>query len=196
MPLNQQVHLFHAHIQHLRKKHYDNLLQLFEKHAPALDTKFKSLPVADIVTSASANKLGLNVDGVESEFTRWQRERGTQARTAFDEMLGENAFVEFWGRLGKIGGEGVEGGVKAEDTEGDDGEAGGGKVDMKQLAKQVDVQEIVRVIAVSCLSGLKFLLDKSFLAERETVPSFRPCSGTARAVDSGMVFLLIIWLTG
>ncbi|KAH8830866.1 Hsp90 protein-domain-containing protein [Flagelloscypha sp. PMI_526] len=128
LPQNQQMHLFHTHIQHLRGKHFDNLLQLFETHAPSLDTEFKSLPVGEIVTSTSATKLGFDV-------------------TAFDEMLSENAFVEFWGRLGKIGGEGVDGGVKADETEEDEGEGGGGKVDMKELAKQVDVKEIIRVIA-------------------------------------------------
>jgi hypothetical protein len=30
-------------------------------------------------------------------------------------MLGESLFIELWGRLGKIGGEGVEGGIKAND---------------------------------------------------------------------------------
>ena len=42
----------------------------------------------------------------------------------------------------------MEGGVKAEDDEGEDGEGGGGKVDMKQLAKSVDVGEIEKVLKV------------------------------------------------
>lgn len=40
-------------------------------------------------------------------YEKWQRERAIEARAAFDEMLKENSFVEFWGRLQKIGGEGV-----------------------------------------------------------------------------------------
>ncbi|KAI0322431.1 hypothetical protein OF83DRAFT_1093237, partial [Amylostereum chailletii] len=78
---------------------------------------------------------------------RWQRERAHDARQAFDEMLRENSFVEFWGKLGKIGGEGVDGGVKRDDTIGeDDGEAGGGNVDMKVLAQSVDLRDMEKVL--------------------------------------------------
>ncbi|QRW02452.1 transcription elongation regulator 1 [Ceratobasidium sp. AG-Ba] len=85
--------------------------------------------------------------GLADEFAKWQRARGVEARLAFDAMLGENSFVEFWGRLAKIGGEGVEGGVPAEEgEEEDEGEGGGGKVDMKALAKNVDVSEMEKVL--------------------------------------------------
>ena len=90
----------------------------------------------------------MNISALEREFERWQRERNTKARTAFDQMLRENSFVEFWVRLGKIGGEGVDGGVKAEEVGEDEGEGGGGTVDMKELAKHVDVGEIVKVLKV------------------------------------------------
>lgn len=64
-------------------------------------------------------------------------------------MLHENTFVEFWGRLGKIGGEGVEGGVKRDDDgDEDEGEGGGGNVDMKKLAKCVDITEVEKVLKV------------------------------------------------
>jgi heat shock protein beta len=75
-----------------------------------------------------ATKLGLDIQSLEHQFEKWQRERTNVARLAFDEMLGENSFVEFWGRLSKIGGEGVDGGVKADELEEDEGEGGGGKV--------------------------------------------------------------------
>lgn len=87
--------------------------------------------------------------GLAEEFARWQRARGVEARLAFDAMLGENSFVEFWGRLAKIGGEGVGGGVPAEEEEEEEGEGGGGKVDMKALAKNVDVGEMEKVLQVS-----------------------------------------------
>ena len=86
---------------------------------------------------------------LEGEFDKWQRTRTTEARKAFDDMLQENSFVEFWGRLGKLGGEGVEGGVKRDEDEDDDaGEGGGGNVDMKKLAKSVDITEMVKVLKV------------------------------------------------
>lgn len=99
-----------------------------------------------MLSSLPASKLGYQVEQLENEYEKWQRERTHGARQAFDEMLGENAFVEFWGRLGKIGGEGVEGGVAADDLGEDEGEGGGGKVDMKALAKNVDLKEMERVL--------------------------------------------------
>ena len=56
------------------------------------------------MSSLPVTKLGYDTDQVEHEFEKWQRERSHEARIAFDQMLGENSFVEFWGRLGKIGG--------------------------------------------------------------------------------------------
>lgn len=76
----------------------------------------------------------------------------TEARKAFDEMLAENSFVEFWGRLGKIGGEGVDGGIEGGIALDDLGESEvnseGPKVDMKALAKNVDIKEMERVLKV------------------------------------------------
>lgn len=80
-------------------------------------------------------------------------------RRAFDAMLVENAFVEFWGRLGKIGGEGVDGGVAADDIGEEEGEGGGGKVDMKALAKNVDLKEMERVLKVNHLLCIIVKLD-------------------------------------
>jgi heat shock protein beta len=99
----------------------------------------KSLPVT---------KLAFDTRGLQQEYEKWQRERTYECRKAFDEMLAENSFVEFWGRLGKIGGEGAEGGVKADDLGEDEGEGFGGKVDMKALAKSVDLSDIEKVLKV------------------------------------------------
>ena len=92
---------------------------------------------------------------IEREFKDWQQERYDNARRSFDEMLGENAFIEFWGRVQKIGGEGVDGGVKADDgDDSDEGEGGGGRADLKELAKSIDVREIERVLKVCVLSAI------------------------------------------
>lgn len=105
-----------------------------------------------MLSSLPVTKLELDIHRLEREYDIWQRERTTEARQAFDEMLSENAFVEFWGRLGKIGGDGVDGGVAAEDLGEDEGEGGGGKVDMKALAKNVDLKEMERVLKASHLT--------------------------------------------
>lgn len=122
---------------------------MFQSQSPSLATPFSDLLLESLLKSLPATKLGLDIHQLEHEYDRWQRERNTDARKAFDEMLSENSFVEFWGRLGKLGGEGVDGGVKADDTGEDEGEGGGGKVDMKVLAKKVDLEEMEKVLRVS-----------------------------------------------
>ncbi|KAF9451709.1 HSP90-domain-containing protein [Macrolepiota fuliginosa MF-IS2] len=146
LPPNQQLQLFHSHIAHLREKHITNLHGLFQSHSPTLATPFTHLPLESLLGSRPATKLGFDIYQTEHEYDKWQRERTTVSRKAFDEMLAENSFVEFWGRLGKIGGEGVDGGVKADDLGEDEGEGGGGKVDMKALAKKVDLEEMEKVL--------------------------------------------------
>ncbi|KIL70077.1 hypothetical protein M378DRAFT_183671 [Amanita muscaria Koide BX008] len=143
---NHQLQLFRTHVDHLQDKHINNLHTLFQTHTRSLATSFTELPVSLLLTSLPATKLGYNITDLEREYSKWQRERFQESRRAFDEMLSENSFVEFWGRLGKIGGEGVNGFVKAEDMGEDEGEAGGGTVDMKSLAKNIDICDMEKVI--------------------------------------------------
>ncbi|KAH9951680.1 hypothetical protein B0H21DRAFT_842655 [Amylocystis lapponica] len=143
LPVNQQLHLFHAHIAALRSKYLTSVHALFASHASSLATPFTDLPVSSLLSSLPASKLGFNINMLEHEYEKWQRERTHEARLAFDQMLTENAFVEFWGRLGKIGGKGVDEGIKVDDL-GEDAEEG--QVDMKALAKSVDLKEIVKVL--------------------------------------------------
>ncbi|KAF8978779.1 hypothetical protein BDQ17DRAFT_1265314, partial [Cyathus striatus] len=80
-------------------------------------------------------------------FAKWQRERTSEARKAFDEMLSENSFVEFWGRLGKIGGDSIENGLKVDNEDiGEEEGEGIAKVDMKALAKNIDIREMEKVL--------------------------------------------------
>jgi hypothetical protein len=172
--------MFAAHIDRLRARYITQLHALFEAHTTGLDMPAEALPKS-VRGSLPAVKLGfvnnelekegpndkneaeddedtsksrgrLN-PGLADEYARWQRTRATEARLAFDAMLGENSFVEFWGRLAKMGGEGIGGGVPVDedDEETDEGEGGGGKVDMKALAKNVDVAEMEKVLRVSNL---------------------------------------------
>jgi len=143
---NQQLHLFHSHVSQLRSKHLEHLHTLFLSHSPTLATPFSAMPLQSLLSSLPVTKLRYEIEQLEHEYEIWQQERTTESRRAFAEMLSENAFVEFWGRLGKIGGDGVDGGVAADDLGEDEGEGGGGKVDMKALAKNVDLKEMERVL--------------------------------------------------
>lgn len=151
LPLNHQLHLFHEHIDQLKSKHLANLQTILLTHAPSLAIPFTSLPVSSILESQPATKLGFDVRQLEEMYERWQRERTQDARRAFDEMLNENAFVEFWGRLGKIGGKGIDEGIQADDI----GEDAEGIVDMKALAKTVDLKEMVMVLKVLVFPGFR-----------------------------------------
>ncbi|TFK55688.1 hypothetical protein OE88DRAFT_1731350 [Heliocybe sulcata] len=146
LPYNQQLHLFHSHIGRIRAKHLDNLHGSFASHSPSLSTSFSDLPVDSLLSSLPATRLGYSSKDLQHEYEKWQRERNSEARAAFDAMLHENAFVEFWGRLKNIGGEGVEGGVKADEGEEGEGEGGGGTADMKALARTIDIREIEKVL--------------------------------------------------
>jgi heat shock protein beta len=128
-----------------------NLHDLFQSHSVSLATPFSELPLESLLKSLPATKLGLDIGRLEHEYDIWNRERTASFKTAFSEMLAENAFIEFWGRLMKIGGEGVDGGVKADDLGEDEGEGGGGKVDMKVLAKKVDLEEMEKVLKVEMI---------------------------------------------
>ena len=169
LPLSHQHRLFEEHVGQLRTKHLDNLHAFFHSKAPSLAAEFTALPITSLLSSLPATKLGFDVFKLEEEFNRWQRTRTTDARKAFDDMLHENSFIEFWGRLSKLDGEGVDGGVKRDDVgDEDEGEGGGGNVDMKKLAKSVDITEMERVLKVRTLPflGLKSFI--RFEPSRET----------------------------
>lgn len=61
-------------------------------------------------------------------------------------MMKENSFVEFWGRLRKMGDQGIGSGLQIDDE--DIGEESEEKVDMKALAKNVDIKEMEKVLKV------------------------------------------------
>ncbi|KAG2056445.1 HSP90-domain-containing protein [Suillus hirtellus] len=163
LPVNQQLHLFHTHMSQLQMKHLAGLHSLFQAHAPSLATPFSALPLESILKSLPVTKLAFDTRDLQQEYDKWQRERTYECRKAFDEMLAENSFVEFWGRLGKIGGEGVEGGVKADDLGEDEGEGFGGKVDMKALAKSVDLSDIEKVLK----NDKRYIMFEHVAAQRE-----------------------------
>lgn len=176
LPLNQRIHLFHAHISRLREKQISVLRELFEVHAHSLATAFNDLPLDTILSSAPVAKLGYDVELLEQQFNKWQRERTTAARIAFDKMMSENSFVEFWGRLGKIGGESVNSGLRMDGEDIGEGGDGDEKVDMKALAKTVDIKEMEKVLKVFQVYLFSDRFELTFFSERQTFHRIRPCT--------------------
>lgn len=173
-------------MQALRDRQLAALHALFEVHAPSLADKFDALPERSVRASAPATKLGMGLVDVgdddadqrsrreaedrdikarallEDEFARWQRHRRQGAEQAFREMLSENAFVAFWGRIQKMASdkerkeqEREEEGrmhvdVDDEDLIGEDtGADGEERASLQKLAKGIHVEEIQRVLKVT-----------------------------------------------
>ncbi len=65
-------------------------------------------------------------------------------------MLGENSFVEFWGRMRKkVLDEAAVAVGKDEELEEGEGDQGGSGGDLTGMAKQIDLKEITSVLRVS-----------------------------------------------
>ncbi|WFD04345.1 hypothetical protein MOBT1_003052 [Malassezia obtusa] len=110
---------FDEHVQHLQDKRRDQLARLFAKHTTdergaeqlavdmdsvlALvrhDEDFNNAGLRRFVGEDAGAHRSLNTS-LEREFQEWDRWRHERARAEFVEMLKENAFVDFWGRLRK-----------------------------------------------------------------------------------------------
>ncbi|KAI8449772.1 hypothetical protein BY996DRAFT_7447169 [Phakopsora pachyrhizi] len=84
---------------------------------------------------------------VERHFNDWQSRKEVQAREAFERMLGESSFIEFWGRIKKAEVEkrkaGVEDGMGIKDEEEEEEEE---VVDLREMARSIDFEEIESVL--------------------------------------------------
>jgi transcription elongation regulator 1 len=139
--------LFDEHLAGLRKKRMDALEALFAAHAPALDTPFSTVHSA-IANESAVSRARLNVEQLEEAYHSWQRRRRTLAESDFMDLMRESGFVDFWGRMRK------EQEAKKEDRDVLDDEVANGEeegatdVDLKQMAKTVDLKEIHAVLKV------------------------------------------------
>jgi hypothetical protein len=170
--MHTRQRLFNAHLDQLRQKHILSLHSLFTAHSNSiqpiglgLDKRFSSLPtefIQSLESSLPVMKLHLSRSEIEREFEKWQRERHTAARKEFDELLGENNFLEFWGKVGKSA---IKSATSGRGTDLDDATKKGMEVkienddligeedeeaakDMREMAKHIDVTEVERVLKV------------------------------------------------
>jgi len=158
LPVHARQQLFAQHVSALREKALSALHALFAAHTQAdpLNTPFTALPLSALIAAPPVQKLGLDdAHHLEDAYARWRGAKRNEAERAFQAMLGENAFVEFWGRVRKDqmtqkGREDAERmGVKMDDDDiigEEEGEEEGEKVDLKALARGIDVREIEKVL--------------------------------------------------
>lgn len=137
--------MFDSHLSELYNKRLTAVESLFLSHSPLLTT-----PFTDILPEISnlpivIRLIGTNLDRLEKLHESWSRKRYGEARKEFDALLKENSMLEYWGRLQKKedGDEGGKG-IADEDEDEDDG-----ALDLKTMAKQVDIKAMHAVLKVS-----------------------------------------------
>lgn len=103
---NEKQGLFYEHVEHLNQRRLRSLQDLFEKYAPTLDSEGEiALPLIlndeeiDRKQLTRLRSLSSGSKTIEDLFDQWQADRESDCRNAFLQMLKENAFVDFWGRL-------------------------------------------------------------------------------------------------
>ncbi|PWN36888.1 uncharacterized protein FA14DRAFT_117587 [Meira miltonrushii] len=103
---NEKQRIFYEHVDNLNRRRLRSLEEVFEKYAPTLDTEREvALPLIlddEEIDRKQLTQLHAIVSGsktVGDLFDEWQARREQEAHRAFLQMLKENAFVDFWGRL-------------------------------------------------------------------------------------------------
>lgn len=105
-----------------------------------------------IIDDPVVERLGLDADSLEDRFNAWHRALENEGRRGFDTMLGENSFVEFWGRMRKKTLDEAARAVREDERDEGEGMGDGGAADLTVLAKQIDLDEIKSVLRVSLVS--------------------------------------------
>lgn len=160
--LDTKQTFFDEHLVRLQSKRRDQLAKLFAKHTQD-DQGTEQLEVdPDSVLAHLRNDPAFDHAGLKRfvgedagvhraapttlarEFAEWNAWRQQRARAEFDEMLLENAFVDFWGRLRK------QKEQQAEPTTAvpEDEEADPDGVSMLDMATNVDLAEMEAVLRV------------------------------------------------
>lgn len=142
---NDKQRLFAAHTVRLASKRSSALQTLFAQHAPSLDTSFDTVYPA-IIDHYEVKRLGLTPDALEDRYAAWQRSRISEARQEFEAMLGENKFVDFWGRMRKKVLDEQAAGVRTDEMEEGEGLGEGGDADLLGMARKIDLEEVKSVL--------------------------------------------------
>lgn len=121
LEFSRKREMFEKHLDTLVEKKRNQLDGLFQKYAPELeadaevvipltldDAEYERVRMGHFVRFLQGQRGGHHegrgssneeASGIRAEFDRWQRSREAAARKDFEEMLRENSFVEFWGRI-------------------------------------------------------------------------------------------------
>ncbi|MCO5590198.1 hypothetical protein L7F22_044167 [Adiantum nelumboides] len=154
---NEKQRLFYNHIDHLNRRRLRSLEDVFEKYAPTLDTEREvALPLIlndEEIDRKQLTRLHVLASGsktVGDLFDQWQTRREEDSQKAFLQMLKENAFVDFWGRLRqeherKAGDDDKED-VKAETGTNNDEDEDANIPSLLQMAATINLDEIHAIL--------------------------------------------------
>lgn len=136
--------MFDSHLSELYNKRLVAVESLFLTQSPLLTTPFTDI-LPEISNLPIVTRLiGTNLDRLEKLHESWSRKRYGEARKEFDALLKENSMLEYWGRLQKKeDGDDTGKGIADEDEDEDDG-----ALDLKTMAKQVDIKAVHAVLRV------------------------------------------------
>ena len=159
-PFDRQ-RLFSDHINRISSKRSNALHQLFETHSPSLETTYEAV-YAHVIDDSLVRRLQLSPEVLEHRYDEWKASRFATARGEFDQMLGDNAFVDFWSKMRKKTLD--ESAAKVKEDEMDDGEGlgEGGDADMIAMSKHINLEEIKSVLRVSVRPSALVPLNQRF----------------------------------
>lgn len=147
--LGDKRRLFEQHISRIASKRSNALHDLFNSNTPQLDTPY-DVVYPKIIDDPIVQRAGLDVHSLEDRWNAWKRQREIEARAEFDQMLGENSFVDFWGKMRKKQTDEAAAKVMKDQEEEEDAEEDQER-DMADLAQQIDLKEVKAVLKVrSC----------------------------------------------
>lgn len=147
--LGDKRRLFEQHISRISAKRSNALHDLFAANTPQLDTPYDEV-YPKIIEDPIVQRAGLDVHSLEDRWNTWKRHRETEARTEFNQMLGENSFVDFWGKMRKKQTDEAAAKVMKDQEDEEDAEEEQDR-DLSELAQQIDLKEVKAVLRV-CLS--------------------------------------------
>lgn len=182
---------FDEHLSRIQNKRRDQLARLFAKHTQdergmerlvadedsvlALvrhDDEFDNAGLKRFVgEDAGVHKVPTTT--LSHEFQAWDAWRNAQARAEFTEMLKENAFVDFWGRLRKE--KEQHGDVPSDTAVPEDEDVDPEGVSVLDMASHVDLAEMEAVLKVRALTD----------PARQTLSDFCARPRAAYRVDQG-----------
>ncbi|TIA91840.1 hypothetical protein E3P81_01799 [Wallemia ichthyophaga] len=144
--------LFEEHADGIYNKRVNGVKELFEREFKTLDDAFED--VHDKIKDEVAVKvLDASVAELERIYVEWQAAKFRNAVKEFKELLKESSFVGYWGRVKKGEEDATKDAEKVfkaeedDDDETDEGVFGGGNKDLKQLAQQVNIDEMEKILS-------------------------------------------------